>query len=165
MRKVIFAAATILVFTMPNLAILQKEKVLARGTTVLIELGRQDPRSLIQGDYMRLWYDIPDNIRRQIQEVKRDGKVVIILDGSRVATVLRVYEEGEELKENEHLLSYRFRKNQAYLGARSFFFQEGHAKFYSTARYGELKVDDNGNSVLIGLRGQKMEVLGPEGEE
>ena len=164
MRKAVFAAVTVLIFTVPNHAIWQKEKVIAEGKTFLVELGRYDPRSLIQGDYMRLWYDIPDDIRRGIEETRRDGKVVVTLDGSGVARVLRLHVKGEELSEGEHLLSFRFRKNRAYLGARSFFFQEGHAQFYENARYGELKVDDAGDSVLIGLRGRDMEVLGPDTE-
>ena len=32
-------------------------------------------------------------------------------------------------------------------------FQEGDADLYSKARYGEVKVDESGASVLIGLRG------------
>ena len=51
---------------------------------------------------------------------------------------------------DEHLLLYRYRGDLR-LGAESFMFQEGDADLYSNARYGELKVDESGASVLIGL--------------
>lgn len=36
-------------------------------------------------------------------------------------------------------------------GAESFFFQEEHAEKYEKAKYGGVKIDINGNSLLIGL--------------
>ncbi|MCI5136696.1 MAG: hypothetical protein D3920_16885 [Candidatus Electrothrix sp. AW2] len=44
--------------------------------------------------------------------------------------------------------------------APSFFFQEGDAKLYGEARYGELKVDESGGSVLVGLCGEDFRPLG-----
>jgi uncharacterized membrane-anchored protein len=44
--------------------------------------------------------------------------------------------------------------------AESFMFQEGHARRYSKARYGELKVSDSGASALVGLRGEGFQPLG-----
>jgi uncharacterized membrane-anchored protein len=34
----------------------------------------------------------------------------------------------------------------------AYFFQEGTSGKYASARYGELRVDDDGSSVLVGLR-------------
>jgi Uncharacterized membrane-anchored protein len=47
------------------------------------------------------------------------------------------------------------------LGAESFMFQEGHANLYATARYGELKVDKKGSSVLAGLCGADFKPIRP----
>ena len=47
-----------------NNSILQKEKLLTDGQLVLLELAPVDPRSLMQGDYMRLNYDISNNINK-----------------------------------------------------------------------------------------------------
>ncbi|RJQ16280.1 MAG: hypothetical protein C4560_09865 [Nitrospiraceae bacterium] len=47
------------------------------------------------------------------------------------------------------------------LGAESFFFQEGHAEYYSTAKYGELRVSNDGDSVLVGLRDKNLVPLHP----
>ncbi|MEZ4684214.1 MAG: hypothetical protein R2932_59385 [Caldilineaceae bacterium] len=35
------------------------------------------------------------------------------------------------------------------------------AERYQNAKYGELRVDDQGNSILIGLRDQALQPLGP----
>ena len=41
------------------------------------------------------------------------------------------------------------------IGAESFFFQEGEAEKYDKAKYGGIKVDSEGNSLLIGLYDEK----------
>jgi len=61
----------------------------------------------------------------------------------------------------EQLLRYRRRgpvglqrspeQAEVFIGAESFFFQEGHADAYEDARYGILKVAPDGGSVLAGL--------------
>lgn len=56
----------------------------------------------------------------------------------------------------------RRRGSDSRLGAESFFFQEGNAKYYTGAKYGELRVAENGDSVLSGLRGKELEKLGPD---
>ena len=163
MRKLLFIAATLLVFAVPNWAILGKERLLKSGHAVLVDLGPVDPRSLIQGDYMRLRYVLPEEVRREIQNGPIDGKVVITLDTNGVAVIQGIFTAAKELGEKEMLLSYRRRSfNQASFGARSFFFQEGQANLYRGARYGELVVDEKGDSVLVGLRDAKFSRLGPK---
>lgn len=166
MRKVIFITATVLVFLLPNLLIVHKEKILADGTTVLVDLGPVDPRSLIQGDYMQLAYRIPPEIRSRIGDGPTSGKVVVSLDGNRVAEIIRLYGPEEDLGPGEHLLGYRMRgrRQNIQLGARSFFFQEGQSQYYTGARYGELKVTPSGTSVLVGLRDENFRPMGPEEE-
>ena len=163
MRKLLFIAATLLVFAVPNWAILGKERLLKSGHAVLVDLGPVDPRSLIQGDYMRLRYVLPDQLRKEIQSGPIDGKVVITLDANGVAVLQRIFTAEVGLREKEMLLSYRRRRfGQANFGARSFFFQEGQANLYRGARYGELVVDEKGDSVLVGLRDAKFSRLGPK---
>ena len=98
---------------------------------------------------------MPEKLKRaQLQD---KGYIVVSLDKNEVATFVRVY-EGDSLHADEHLLFYRNRGGLR-LGAESFMFQEGDADLYSNARYGELKVDESGASVLIGLRGDDFEPL------
>ncbi|MBN8723149.1 MAG: GDYXXLXY domain-containing protein [Acidobacteria bacterium] len=161
-------AALIVILFVVNAMIIQKEGVLASGKTVLLRLAPVDPRSLIQGDYMVLDYEISRQFtHEELKTVPREGNLVIKIDTNNVATFLR-FHKGETLNPGEHLLYYRVKVSKYFsrmqLGAESFFFQEGHAKYYETARYGELKIDAKGNSVLAGLRGEKFEVLKPTNE-
>ena len=157
MRKILFWGTALLVLVAANYLIVTKEKTLARGRTMLLELAPVDPRSLIQGDYMELRYALARNIPKG--QLKKDkGQIVLSLDANAVARFVRVH-RGEKLKEGEYLLFYRNR-GELRLGAESFMFQEGDAGLYSKAKYGELKADASGKSVLVGLRGLDFKLLG-----
>ena len=149
MKKILFWGTALLIIVVVNFLIIKKENTIANGRTMLLRLAPVDPRSLIQGDYMVLRYAIARDISNAPLEEK--GWIVVALDENDVATFVRVY-KGESLQEGEHLLFYRNRGGLR-LGAESFMFQEGDAARYSRARYGELKVNESGVSVLIGLRG------------
>lgn len=150
MRHAILWITTLLVLATVNVRIVQKEHLVQHGEMMLLRLAPRDPRSLIQGDYMQLRYDLPGWLRSDTSG--RDGKVVVRLDEHQVADILRRYTPDEPLAEGESLLRYRRREGQVQLGAQAFFFQEGHAQYYANARYGELRVARDGDSVLIGLR-------------
>jgi uncharacterized membrane-anchored protein len=126
----------------------RKERVLAEGRLVLLELAPRDPRSLMQGDYMQLNYAM-DRLPRE--GWPRDGHLVLTQDAQGVASFVRRH-AGEPLQPGEFLLRYRLRDRQLRLGAETFFFQEGQAQRYARARYGELRVAPGGDSVLVGLR-------------
>ncbi|HLM42582.1 MAG TPA: GDYXXLXY domain-containing protein, partial [Myxococcaceae bacterium] len=64
------------------------------------------------------------------------------------------------LAPGELLLGYKQREGRVRLGAESFFFQEGHADHYAGAKYGELRVAEDGSSVLVGLRNAERQPLG-----
>lgn len=148
----------VLALGVPNYAILQKERLLQRGTTVLVELAPVDPRSLIQGDYMRLNYAMSRDFAFD-RGIPRNGHFVVQLDPNGVARFVRVHQRGIPLKPGEHLLLYRRRGNRLRIGTDAFFFQEGHASRYVGARYGELRVDASGGSVLVGLRDSTLRQL------
>jgi uncharacterized membrane-anchored protein len=153
-KNVLFWGTTVLVIAVAGLLVMKKEETLANGRTMLLRLAPTDPRSLIQGDYMVLRYQMADSVLG----IEDKGCIVVSLDKNEVATFLRVY-QGEILPEGEYLLFYRNRGGVR-LGAESFMFQEGDADLYSKARYGELKVDASGKSVLVGLRGEDFRPLG-----
>jgi len=156
MKKILFWATPLLVLVAVNLLIVNKEDTLARGHTVLLRLAPADPRSLIQGDYMVLRYAIAREISKAQMEDK--GCIVVSLDANDVAKFVRIH-RGESLHTGDRLLFYRNRGGLR-LGAESFMFQEGDAALYAQARYGELKVDESGASVMIGLRGDDFRPLG-----
>lgn len=136
-----------------------KERVLERGTTMLVELAPVDPRSLMQGDYMVLDYAISRQLLGESRGWARTGEVVVRLDGAGVARFVRRH-AGERLAPGEHLLRYRRRGGRVRIGTDAFHFQEGTAERYARARYGELKVAKSGESVLVALRDSAAAMLG-----
>jgi len=161
MKKWILLITLVFILAAVNTMIASKEKILRNGQSMLFRLDPVDPRSLFQGDYMALRY----NIRRQAPQadLKKKGFLVVRLDGDQVAQFVRVH-KGGPLAEGEHLLFYR-KRQELKLGAESFLFQESKAKEYGRARYAELKVAADGRSVLAGLRGADFEKLGGSGKK
>lgn len=130
---------------------------------MLVDLGPVDPRSLIQGDYMRLRYVLPEEVRREIQNGPIDGKVVITLDTNGVAVIQGIFTAAKELgKRKCCCLTGVGALTRPPSAPGPFFFQEGQANLYRGARYGELVVDEKGDSVLVGLRDAKFSRLGPK---
>ncbi|HPG30388.1 MAG TPA: GDYXXLXY domain-containing protein [bacterium] len=145
----IFLAINLIVI---NWNIYQKEMILKYGKTIFLELAPVDPRSLMQGDYMRLRYRIAEDIKTKTQIQNKDGYLVLSIDNFGRAEFVRFHSKKIKLNENEILLKYRNRGNILKLGAESFFFQEGKACLYQKAKYGELKVSKSGESLLIDLK-------------
>jgi len=170
MRALVAGIAGALILIALALSVVSKEHVLREGTTVLVPLAPRDPRSLMQGDYMVLRYAVPDRILKAAeQRGKRRGLLVVKLDAEGRASFERIFEKGEELSSREHLLAYFWRGREVDVGAASFFFEEGTALAYVSARFGELRVAESGASVLVGLRDSQLQPLRPapeaEGDE
>ncbi|HEY8550102.1 MAG TPA: GDYXXLXY domain-containing protein, partial [Vicinamibacterales bacterium] len=130
MRRALVLVGLALVLTLPNLQIRRQERLLAEGRTVLLELTTVDPRSLIQGDYMRLDYRIARDLR-DVAGWPPDGSLVVHLDADGVAQFVRRHDESRPLAPGEILLRYRIRYGRLYIGTDAFHFQEGHADRYS----------------------------------
>ena len=75
MRKALLLITTVIVLAGVNVQIAQKERLLQQGVTMLLRLAPVDPRSLIQGDYMDLRYDLPEFLRQP--SLPRNGHVVV----------------------------------------------------------------------------------------
>ena len=141
-----------------NWLALGRERLAANGQVMYLALAPVDPRSIMQGDYMVLRYELADHVPEA--DRPSSGALVVSLDDQRKARFIRIYQPGTPLAAGEHLLRYRVRSWQARIGAESFFFQEGQAAAYQDARYGELRVAPDGTAALVGLRGANLEPLG-----
>ncbi len=161
LRHILMGVVALLVLGFINFNIVQTEIRLTQGQVVLLQLAPVDPRSLIQGDYMQLNYALNNEVRL-LNDLPEKGQLVLKLDAQNVATFDRVY-QGETLAPREILLNYRRQEyGDVKIGQESFFFQEGHADDYAEAKYAALRVADNGQSLLIGLRDETLAPLGPE---
>lgn len=133
-----------------NHSVLKKEELLKDGQLVLLELAPVDPRSLMQGDYMALRYKISEDISPE--DIPKRGYCVVQLDTNNVAIKVRFQKDLTPMSKGEHIIEYTSPgKWNVHIGAESFFFQEGQAKNYDKAKYGGIKIDKSGNSLLIGL--------------
>lgn len=151
---------TFIIFGVVAHLIYKKEAILSQGTTMLLALAPVDPRSLMQGDYMTLNYAMNDKIHQMTyQQSTMNGFIVVKLDGNQVANIVRLHDDKTPLKENEHLLHFRKRATGTRIASEAFFFQEGHANDFSDARFGEIKVSNNGDTVLLGLRDSEYKPL------
>jgi len=133
-----------------NYSIIKKEDLLKDGQLVLLELAPIDPRSLLQGDYMALRYKISEDL--DYEKMSKRGYCVVRIDTNGVAKKVRFQKDLTPLNDGEYLIEYNAPdKWNVNIGAESFFFQEGHREKYEKAKYGGIKIDKNGNSLLIGL--------------
>jgi len=157
MRALLIVAGLVLVLGVTTFQIVRKEAVLRSGTTVLLELAPVDPRSLIQGDYMRLDYALA---RSQAAAVSwpRDGQLMVAVGHDDVARSVRRH-TGGSLAPGEHLLRYRVRDRRLRIATDAYYFQEGHQQQFAKAKYGELKVDASGDPILVGLRDSNLRPL------
>ena len=140
--RILIIANLILLLGYFNWSVYQKEQTLKEGQLVLLQLAPVDPRSLMQGDYMRLNYKEANSELINRQKAKR-GYAVLKLDKNQ--------ESLEPVNENEIVLKYKTINGRLFLGAESFFFEEGQDSVYNRAAYGGLRVDNKGQSLLVGL--------------
>ncbi|NQX82297.1 MAG: GDYXXLXY domain-containing protein [Flavobacteriaceae bacterium] len=149
-KRIIILINLVILLGLFNNSILQKEELISDGQLILLELAPVDPRSLMQGDYMRLRYAISDNINSG--SISKRGFCVVKLEENGIAKKVRIQENKTPINDNEFLIEYTSKRRRGInIGAESYFFQEGEAKRYETAKYGGIKVDNQGNSLLIGL--------------
>ena len=173
MRSGIALISCVVVLALINFSIAGKERLLKSGKIVYLELAPVDPRSLMQGDYMALRFKIADDARPAMDRsesssgrrfpaqrdlANADGCIVAVVDPSSIATYRRL-DDGTPLGQNEILLRYRVREGQIKFATNGFFFQEGTAKRYEGARYGEFRVAADGELLLTGLRGKDLQPL------
>ena len=147
-----------------NQAIWQKERLLAEGQSVFLELAPVDPRSIMQGDYMRLRFALANDIRTARSQAEPvdsanqiDGMVYVQLDERGVGRF-------HGLRDDPALpligMQYRMRHSRVQFATNAFFFQEGDAKLFDAARFGEFKVAENGELLLKAMYDADLQLLG-----
>ncbi|GIU47087.1 GDYXXLXY domain-containing protein [Shewanella algidipiscicola] len=145
-----------------NWDIITREAWLAKGEVVRLELAPVDPRSLMQGDYMTLNYQITAPIRTATAEQNLNGYVRVRRDPNLVAQFIGFetrYLDKTALADNELLLQVRVRHGQVKLATNAYFFEEGKGKHFAAAKYGEFRVNHNGELLLDALLDQHLQKL------
>ncbi|PAU76134.1 GDYXXLXY domain-containing protein [Halomonas salipaludis] len=167
-RRGLVVVATLLILALVNWAIWAKERHLAEGEVVYLELAPVDPRSLMQGDYMALNFELANRISEARgaqrseggEPLAADGHVVVRLDAQRVAGFQHLDAGEQALEVDEMRLRYRVRNGRVRFATDAFFFQEGHAERFEPARYGQFRVNQRGEPLLVSLHDAELEQLG-----
>lgn len=154
-----FGIATSLLVTLllANIGIWQKETLIGNGRQVFIALAPVDPRSLIQGDYMALNFQLTG-----LQEADLWGrqrvKAVARLDRRSIA-VIHGLAANRPLQPDEIYFELRPTQSGLRPATDAWYFKEGEADRWAKASYGEFRVDQQGQALLVDLRGPNLEKL------
>ena len=138
----------------------RNEQTIAQGRDVFVELRPVDPLSLVQGYYMilNMQVDLAGIDLKTNAWVPTQG-VVFGLDDRNVATPRRLHKAGDPLADDEVVMPVGKRNNQFTVLPASFLFQEGKAKVYERARFGQFRALEDGRAVLVGLADVALEPL------
>ncbi|UOH75719.1 GDYXXLXY domain-containing protein [Acinetobacter schindleri] len=168
--------------------ILKHEHHLANSQSIFVELAPVDPRSILQGDYMTLNYELhfegdaeadrgeegslPDKkiaaLEKRIQDQTHLLSYVQLDDQHRVIqtsldkSLLKIAPETSMpliLKNPSNRLA------NLYPAANSFMFAEGLEPCYRNAKYAEIKVKYNGQALLANLVDQNLRALNCESQK
>jgi uncharacterized membrane-anchored protein len=155
MRTVLLWLAAAYVFGNFYMMVEQKEALRRDGQTVYLTLAPRDPRSLLQGDYMALSYEITNEMNHlqlgtSSAQVPMSGVLVISLDDQNVGHFVRIH-QAEALGPREHLLKFHHQDWYVVIGAEKYFIPEGSGSAYGSAVFGELKVARDGTPLLVAL--------------
>lgn len=140
-----------------NVAIWQKQDLISHSRAVYVELAPLDPRSLMQGDFMRLRFRLPPG--RESSRSTPDALFAVgTIDQRGILTLVR-YHNGTPIGPHEMLIGLVEKHGQVQLVTDAWYFEEGTAAQWAKARFGEFRVDAKGKALLVGLRDPNLEPL------
>ena len=161
--KGVAVAGAVIVFLVFNASILLKEQLLRDGQVVRLALAPVDPRAFLTGDYMALDYAVAAQLNGRLasagDRTARDAYAVVAPGPQGVAQLVRLQERASPLADGEIALKARVRKGRVRLGSDAFYFQEGTGRRYERARYGEFRVDTDGEMLLVRLLDESLAAL------
>jgi len=145
--KILIVGGLFILITLNSL-ILNKEKEIAKSQEIKVALSPVDPRSLIQGDYMRLRYKVPS--QNYIKDINK-GKFLITIDDKGFVLDYQLYKD-QMIKKNQALLNFRRKKwGNIFIGSESYLFEEGKADYYAKATHAIFYLSPTGSTILKGL--------------
>ena len=149
MKKIFVVLNLLLLMIVFGYSVIKEEKNLKKAT-FYIKTVPVDPRSLIQGDYMVLNYDIAESARMEIGNIRK-GYIRIKINDLKIAEFIRIDEEYLPPSNNE--ISIQFQKNGSNIdiGVNSYLFQEGTGNKFQKAQYAEVIELKNGRLRLKNL--------------
>lgn len=165
MRKAAALLAGLAILAFVNFGIWQREQLVTGGRVVLLKLSPVDPRSLMQGDYMRLSYDLPGVGWRFRSEPDASllwgarPRVAVLLDERGIAHSPKLLAPGEAVPAGAQLLELTPKGGQWTFVSDAWFFKEGEAARWQPAKYGEFRVTPEGKGLLVRVVGEDLKPL------
>lgn len=165
MSHVFPLVTVVIILVMTNINISKKQDLIANGQTLLFKLAPVDPRSLMQGDYMRLRFELGNQIHDRLRLLnnnrsipKTNGFAVIERDANDVVSFVSLY-NNQELTDNQLLVPYKYRDYQVYFTTNAFYFQEGRAQHFQKSEYGVFRMNAQGEMILVNMADKELNVL------
>lgn len=158
-----FGAVLVLSLGLINRSVYELETAFSQARAIYLPLGPVDPRSLIQGDYMRLAFR--ESLYPSAEEIvamPKEGEVFLKLDADNVASFSRVAKPGDAAAEDEIRIDYRKTSfGSLRYAPDSFFFQEGEAEAFGAARFAVILVAEDGRTRLVALADEHRVIIDP----
>ncbi|MEG0044783.1 MAG: GDYXXLXY domain-containing protein [Comamonas sp.] len=155
-------AGAVLVFGAVNWDVRGKEQVIAHGQRILVPLIPVDPRSLMQGDYMALRFDLPPAVSEGLANITAPTAFVrAAVDGQGIATVQALVTDRKQAGAGEVILPLKRLKGQWVLVTDAYFFPEGQGTHFESGKYGDFRVLPDGRALLVGLADAEGKVIEP----
>lgn len=131
-----------------------KEKIISNGEIIYLALAPVDPRSIMQGDYMRLRYAI-ENERTKT----KTGYLILELDDKNIASFVK-FDDDTIITQKQIMFKYSSKGSRINIAPSSFLFQQGLREIYQAARYGIFKVSGK-KHLLVGLADDDLKEIKP----
>ncbi len=161
--RALITLAGVAVLVVANGAIWQKEDTIAHGQAVFVPLAPVDPRSLMQGDFMQLNFNVPADLQGRLDALVtlQRPQVIAVRDTRGVATFRRIADAGQPLAADEIRIELTPKNGRWILVTDAWFFREGEADRFAQARFGELRVAADGRALLVGLADERLQRIEP----
>ena len=140
----------------------------------MLALAPVDPRSLMQGDYMSLNFELVNHLRQAVQATKsanRDengqkltqGYAILSIDDKGVASLAGVSQNYPSMiLADGKTVIMRYKTGPfgiVSLASHEYFFPEGQGSHFAQAKYGEFRVRKDGKALLSGLLDENLNRL------
>ncbi len=157
------AAGSVATLAVAGFAIWQKQDLIAHGQPVFVALAPADPRSLMQGDFMRLNFRLPVEVGKLAPPGVAAARPLVVArrDARGVATLLGPHHAGVPLGADELVIELSPKNGAWTLVTDAWFFREGDGQRWEQARFGEFRVARDGRALLVGMADAQLKPITP----
>lgn len=153
----LIALGTVATAAIGGTAVRSAEETLANGRVVYIALRPVDPRSLIQGDYMAVAFDV-DRLPAP-RDVNGEVLALADIDARSIARIQGLASPGAKPEANQIAVKLRQKSRRWFVGTDAYFFEEGRADDFAKAKYGQFRVGTDGRLLLVAMTDENLKVL------